>query len=85
MIVQQYPAPPNVLLLRVLGSLLDGIWGVLECSWGLLDVEHGTAILVILEASHGGSTPEFKATQLSPAIDPRSPKQRTEVGVNELN
>ena len=30
--------PPSVPLSRALLSLLDGIWGVLKSSWGMLDV-----------------------------------------------
>ena len=28
--------PPNVTLFRALGSLLDGTWGVVKGSWGVL-------------------------------------------------
>ena len=36
LVVWRLPRPPNVPLLRALGSLLDSIWGFLKGSWGVL-------------------------------------------------
>ena len=59
-----WPTPPNVPPLRVVWSLLDGILGVLNSSWGVL----GVAVLLFLFGHGWLSQVECRVQELAPSL-----------------